>query len=402
MSGNQNDTSILTPVKSPGFFSELIGGPAVLGLGARLGARLIRKPVRLFGRVVAASHADVRETLQRDLDFGIAAVNARKIDEVNGGQFILGMDRSAALEMERRALYAALGEVDMARLRRAVEADIDDRLGSVPAGATIDAVGGYARPIAARTAQRLFGVTGPDDVTFMEVARSIFGHCFLNLSDDDAIRQRAIRAGRMMQEWLAAEIARRRGAAEFGDDLMGAMMRRGELDDEGIRRSLGGMLVGSVDTTATCVAKILTVMGRRPQLQYQVRRDLGDLDRLYGWCQEALRVWPHNPIVLREATADTHLNGLDVKAGNRMFVFTMAAMQDPSVFPEPSRLRPDRDRAAYLHFGGGLHPCSGRPVNRFQISLLVGGLIRRTMSRIGKIKWAGGFPNQLQVTLGGN
>jgi cytochrome P450 len=401
MSDDQIDTSIVTPVKSAGFLAELLGSPGALGLAGRLGARFIAKPIRLGGRVIAARHADVCELLERDLDFGIAAVNAQKIHEVNGGPFILGMDRSARLERERRALYAALAAVDLERLAREATQDIADRLGRIEPGRPVDAVGGYARPIAARTAQRLFGVTGPDLKTFMEVTRSIFGHTFLNLNDDEEAQQRGIRAGRMMQEWLTAEIARRRAAGETGDDLMGALMRQSELDDDAVRRSLGGMLVGSVDTTATCVAKILVVIRRKPDLQYRMRRDLDDLDRLYGWCLEALRVWPHNPIVLREATNDTKLGGLDIKSGERVIAFTLAAMQDPSVFAEPRRLRPDRDPAIYLHFGGGLHPCAGRAVNRFQIPSLVGGLLKRNIGRIGRITWAGGFPHRLEVALGG-
>ena len=401
MSDDRIDSSIVTPVKSAGFFAELLGGPGVLGLAGRLGARYIAKPIRVGGRVIAARHADVSELLARDLDFGIAAVNAGKIEEVNGGAFILGMDRSAALERERRALYAALAAVDMDRLRQALITDINDRLELVEPGRTLDTVGSYARPIAARTAQRLFGVEGPDLKTFMEVTRSIFGHTFLNLGDDEQIRARGIRAGRMMQDWLAAEIARRRDAADPGDDLMGALIRQGELDDAAIRRNLGGMMVGSVDTTATCVAKILTVIRRKPDLQYKMRRDLGDAGRMYGWCLEALRVWPHNPIVMREAIGDTSLGGLAIKAGERVIAFTLAAMLDPSVFAEPARLRPDRDPAAYLHFGGGLHPCAGRAVNRFQIPLLVAGLVERGLGRIGRIQWAGAFPHRLEATLTG-
>jgi cytochrome P450 len=400
MSDNRVDPSIVTPVKSPGFIGGLLGGPALQGLGARFAARFLRKPFRIGNRVFAVSHADVVDVLERDLDFGIAAVNAKKIEEVNGGPFILGMDRSAALERERRALYAALAQVDMQRLSAEVEAESRRLLDAVAPGGPIDVVGKYARPIAAHTAQRLFGITGPDDETFMEVTRSIFGHTFLNLSDDATIRDRGIAAGRLMQRWLADEIARRRGAAEFGDDLMGALMRGGELDDKGVRRTLGGMLVGSVDTTATCVAKIVAVLRREPSLQPQMRRDRDDLDRLYNWCLEALRVWSHNPLVLREARADTKLGGVEVKAGQRIFALTLPAMYDPAVFAEPRRLRPDRDRSAYLHFGGGLHPCSGRAVNRFQIPLLVRGLIDRGVSDIGSITWATGFPHRLAVRLG--
>ncbi|WP_114951847.1 cytochrome P450 [Sphingosinicella terrae] len=393
-------SSIATPARPPGLLARLLAGPTLPGLAARIAARFApSRPVRLGKRVIAIRHAHVRELLGRDLDFGIAAVNVGKIEEVNGGPFILGMDRSAALERERRALYKALAAVDLSRLREGAAADAAARLAAVPAGGTIDAVEAYARPIAARTAQGLFGINGPDDLIFMEVARSIFAHTFLNLGGDEAAKQRGIEAGRLMQAWLAEEIARRRANAAPGDDLMGQLIRQGLLDDDAIRRALGGMMVGSIDTTATCVAKILTVIGREPGMQYRMQADLADQDRLYGWCLEALRKWPHNPILLREATAGTSLSGRTIGQGERVIAWTEAAMLDPAVFPGPTRLRPDRDRAAYLHFGGGLHPCSGRAVNRFQIPLLVGALVSRGLARIGSVRWAGPFPGHLDVTL---
>jgi cytochrome P450 len=403
MSEEEADRAIVTPVRSPGFLATLLGGPALLGLAARTGARLARRsgrPFRIGKRIVAARHDHVRDLLVRDLEFGIAAVNAARIGEVNDGPFVLGMDRSSALEKERRALYAALSAVDMDRLRQAAAADVADRLGAVPAGGTIDAVGGYARPIAARTAQRLFGITGPNDAMFMEVVRSVFAHTFLNQSDDEKVRERGIEAGRYMGRWLADEIARRRSAGDLGEDMMGALLSQGQLDDDGVRRTLGGMLVGSIDTTATCVAKILKVAGADPELRFAMRRDRDDPARMDGWCNEALRRWPHNPIVIRKAECDANLGGRDVAAGDGVIAWTHAAMHDADVFPDPLRLRPDRDPSFYLHLGGGLHPCAGRPVNRFQIPMLVGALLGRDPIRIGRIGWAGPFPHRLDVTLG--
>ena len=46
-----------------------------------------------------------------------------KIAEVNGGPFILGLDRSAVLERERRALYAALAQVDLGRRQHSHQTD---------------------------------------------------------------------------------------------------------------------------------------------------------------------------------------------------------------------------------------------------------------------------------------
>lgn len=403
MSGDEVDTAIVTPVKSPGFVANLLGGPTALGLAARVGARLAQgsaKPFKLGKKVIAVRHAQVCELLARDLDFGIAAVNAVKIGEVNEGPFVLGMDRSSVLERERRALYDALAAVDKEALKRGVAAEIDERLAAIPSGGEIDVVGGYARPIAAHTAQRLFGITGPNDRMFMEVVRSVFGHTFLNIANDAAIRERAIRAGHYMSGWFADEIARRRASGSLGDDMMGQLLQQGIVDDDGARRTLGGMLVGSIDTTATCVAKIVTMAGRDQELEAGIGRDHDDLDRLYGWCNEALRRWPHNPIVLRQATTQSSLGGRAIAPGTGVIAWTHAAMYDESVFPEPNRLRPDRDAAAYLHMGAGLHPCSGRSVNRFQIPMLVAALVRRDLVRIGRIRWAGPFPNRLPAILG--
>ena len=403
MGAGELDRSIVTPAGSPGLLGRLFAGPTLPALAARLGAMLARrrnKPFRLGKRVIAARHDHVRELLARDMDFGIAAVNDAKIREVNDGPFILGMDRSEPLERERRALYAALAAVDMAALRRDMEAEIAARLDIVPDGGMIDAVGDYARPIAAHAAQHLFGITGPNDTMFMDVVRSIFAHTFLNLGNDRKIRDRAVKAGFYMSTWFADEIARRRAEGVHGEDLMGRLIAQGLLDDAGIRRTLGGMLVGSIDTTASCVAKILAVADRDPVLRAGLAHDLDDPERLHGWCNEALRRWPHNPIVLRKASGDTNLAGCAVKAGDSVIAWTQAAMLDGSVFPDPKRLRPDRGEAIYLHLGGGVHPCAGRPVNRFQIPLLVAGLVRRGPLRLGRMGWAGPFPHRLPVTLG--
>jgi cytochrome P450 len=391
---------IAIPPSSPGLLARLLTGQRLPAVAARLGAGLAAsrgRPWRVGTTVVAARHADVRELLSRDLDFVIAPINAKRIDEVNG-PFVLGMDRSARLEIERRALYRALAAIDYAPLREAIATEASSRL----AGATtIDVVGDFARPIAAHSAQRLFGITGTDETTFEDMARAIFAHTFLNLGGDETVRARAIRAAALMRDWLAEEIARRSttGTPDPTNDMMGALLRDGQLDAQGARRTLGGMLVGSVDTTASTVAKIVAILGRDPALRKQVATDVGDPDRLRGWCWDVLRRWPHNPILLRQAAAATMLGGTEVEAGDRVVAWTQAAMQDGAVFVDPDRIRPDREPSGYLHLGAGLHPCAGRSVNAFQIPLLVAALLRRGIRSVGKVGWAGSFPAHLPVTL---
>jgi cytochrome P450 len=264
----------------------------------------------------------------------------------------------------------------------------------------IDVIEGYARQVAGGTAQRLFGVSGADPTTFQEVTRAVFAHTFLNLGGDKVVRARAVSASKLMGAWLTDEIARRRAGGALGDDLMGALLRRRELDDDGVRRTLGGMMVGAVDTTASAVAKIIVMLGRNQALAAKVAKDADDPQRLVGWCRDVLRLWPHNPIVLRQAARATTLAGVDIPAGGRVFAWTQAAMFDAEAFPEPSQTRCDRPASAYLHFGGGLHPCAGRAINDRQIPMLVGKLLKRGLKRVGALAWAGPFPARLPATLG--
>jgi cytochrome P450 len=393
-------SDIATPAGSGGFLAKLGSEQRIPAIVARITAwiaALWGRPIRLGTKVIVARHAHVMEVLARDLDFRIAPINEARIDEVNG-PFVLGMDRGVALAHERHALYQALAEVDLAPLREAVAAQASAQIAA--SDGEIDVVGGYARPIAARTAHSLFGITGSDEQTYMDVARAIFAHTFLNLSGDKVIEERALRAAELMRDWLIAEIAQRRAVGDLGTDMMGRLLRAGMLDDDGVRRTLGGMLVGSIDTTASAVAKIVSMIGRDSSLAQRIAADVNDEARLAGWCREVLRRWPHNPILLRRAVTSTRLADVDITAGDDVIAYTQAAMLDASVFPSPGQLHPDRPASAYLHFGGGVHPCAGRVINAFQIPLLIGALVKRGIKSVGAVQWAGPFPDHLILRFG--
>jgi len=397
-----SSSSVLAEIATPrgrGFVSALGSNPMVLAFAARIGLavrRMIGKPIRVGKTVIAVTHQDVCEMLARDLDFRIAPINGQKIGEVNGS-FILGMDRSPTLELERRALYSALAALDLKELESGLRKRTAACLKKLPE--KFDALQDFARPLAAGTASALFGIDPKDKALFREVARAVFAHTFLNLGNDKAIHDRAKRAAPLMQKWFEDEIARRQKASDPGNDLMGHLLRQGLLDPDGVRRTLGGMLVGSIDTTVTCVSNILDVIFRVDGLRAAVRSELAAGRSGYGLCLEALRVLPHNPIVLRQANAATTLAGQTVQPNDRVIAWTQAAMRDAAAFPEPDRLYPDRPPESYLHFGAGLHPCAGRAVNAFQLPILVGALITAGAVRAGKTGFAGPFPDRLPVKV---
>ena len=390
-------TGLATPLGKPKGLAAVLTWRKLPAWAARTGIRLALsrgKPFRFGSTVLAARHADVTEALARDLDFRIQPVFAPKFDPI-GYHFILGMDRGVKLLDERRALYAALARVDQELLRAAAASDIASRLSAAGQG-PLDLVGDYARPVAGATASRLFGIGADAGEDFLDAARAVFGNSFLNAGNDTGMTDRAYAAANRMSEWFGAEIERRQASGQLGEDMMGRLLEGGASPDL-VRRTLGGMLVGSIDTTATCVAKVMAVLMGDADLRARASADIDNLTRMNGWCNEALRRWPHGPLLVRNAACDTELAGTPVKSGDTVMLWTQAAMLDPTVFPAPDELRPDRPGGGYLHFGGGLHPCAGRAINAWQIPMLVAGLLRRNPLRVGDIQWAGPFPAHFPI-----
>ena len=379
-------------------------GPAVQRLGARAAAAY-GKVLKFRTYRIAVRWDQVEDVLRRDLDFRIAAINGPRIEEVNG-PFILGLDRGAIMTRERPQLYAAVSAIDLDDVRRLVETEAERLLDEALARGRLDLVNGYARLVAARTARRIFGIAGPTEMDLMRVIRAIFQHTFLNLGGDEQVARRAVAAFHELRQWFQSELARRAQQGIEIDDVIGRLLalRRTHpepLDDDGVRRNVAGLLVGSIDTTATTVSQIVATACGNPELLARVERDVDDPARMLGWCNELLRRWPHNPFLLRQAETDVTLDGVAIPAGSTVIAYTHAAMFDQSRFPEPGRSDPTRALKLYRHFGGGLHPCSGRAVNDVQIPELVRHVIKRGIASADRPRFDGPFIDEVVVSFGG-
>jgi cytochrome P450 len=387
------------PADSPGLFAEL--KVKLIRLAFRAAASILPRTVMIKGTLLVPRWQDVDEALRRDSDFLIAPVNADRIDGVMG-PFILGMDGSARLHIQRENNYAALRDADKSGLKQILATEPARLAGDAARRfGRIDVVNGYARPIAARVAASLFGIAGPTEQDLMRAARAIFHETFLNLPPSDAeIQRRGRAAGDELMAWIDAEVERR--GASFGEDVVGQLARQvaeGRLKREEVPWICAGLLVGSIDTTATVLANIVNEAVRNDTLLKAMHRDRHDHELLSGWCWEALRRRPHNPGVFRQTGADTDFAGRIVPAGTRVLAMTLAAMQDKRAFPHPASLDPSRPRDRYMHFGHALHRCSGRDINELQIPTLVRTLLDHGLAGPADSRSRGPFPDRLVVSL---
>lgn len=383
---------------------NLIFGPAVK-------VHIAKFLVRFAPRVVVGEFAvvsrwnDVKDVFKRDTEFLIAPLNAPNIEEING-PFVLGMDRSEVMLSEQRQMYAGLSAVDFEAVRAQVQAESKRLLAAAreTGAGKIDVVNGYARLVAARTAISLFGVSGPSEAEYARVVRQIFYHAFLNIGADKDIRNKALAASQDLRRWTLAEIARRQSTGEQKSDIMSALLAlRGSdpeaLDDDGVRRTLMGMLVGAVDTTATAVAYCTAVLLSKPDLKNRALQDANDPERFVGWCWEALRFMPHNAVLARFAHTGTKIADKQLKRDTKVVINILGAMHDADTFPSPGQLNPERPRGNYFHFGGGLHPCAGRAINAVQVPELVRQLLLHNASYAARPRFDGPFVDELLVQL---
>lgn len=347
--------------------------------------------------------SDVCSVLEDSASFSIEPINADRIENVSG-PFLLGMDCEPRSIAQRSIAYPALATVGQSAIEARIASEIGRLLPEGPRD--IDCIVDFARPAAASVAQRVFGVSGPDPKEYMTTIRRVFHETFLNPGNDEKVRIEGRAAGKRLLEWIKMEIALRRqnGPTSGGSDMLSGLMAlqtrptNPSTDDE-IACILAGFLVGSIDTTTTCVANIVSEALDDEALMRAMYKDLASPRRLLGWCMEVLRRRPHNPILLRVAREGAKVAGKPIPPGTTVICVLTTAMQDGAAWPEPERLDPTRPLDRYLHFGRGLHHCGGRDINVIQIPSLVGALLRRRPVRISPLAFDGPFPDSLKVHL---
>jgi cytochrome P450 len=86
---------------------------------------------------------------------------------------------------------------------------------------------------------------------------------------------------------------------------------------------------------------------------------------------------PVSTATFRFTTEAVTLGGVDIPAGAPVLVALGAANRDPVRFPSPDLLDLDRDAAAHLSFGHGIHRCVGAPLAKAEAEIALGAVLTR-------------------------
>lgn len=353
---------------------------------------------------------DVEEILHRERVFSVSPYLPRMTGVI--GPFVLSQDLTPIYDHDISVMRLVVRREDLEGVRGIVGRRAEGIVGALfGGGGPAEIVQGLTRKVPVGLAAEYFGFDADDDARMMGWARACFREFFINLLDDPEVRAPAVVAGGEMRVRLDGLLAARRAAADPGDDVLGRLLRlqsSGEganLDDDGVCRTLMGLVVGMVETTSQAAVQALLVLFSRPEMLARAREAAAadDDETLADIVFEALRFAPINPMVVRVATEDYRLAAGEphetlIRKGTTVFALTWSAMLDPRVIEAPEEFRPGRPDHAYLHFATGFHACFGRYISRIQIPGILKPLLRlKGLRPVGAVEMDGTFPDRLVV-----
>jgi cytochrome P450 len=126
------------------------------------------------------------------------------------------------------------------------------------------------------------------------------------------------------------------------------------------------LLIAGLDTVADSMTCAWAFLAQHPEHRRQL---VEDPEIIPNAVEELLRWNPPTPIQARWARQRCTINGLEVPAGEIVYVNMGAANVDPESVPDPLEVRFDRDVNRHLSFGGGVHRCLGSHLARRELRI---------------------------------
>jgi cytochrome P450 len=363
---------------------------------------------------LVAQFRDVEEILHREEIFSVSPYLPRMMGVI--GPFVLSQDITPRYDHDISVMRLVVRREDLARVKDIVSRQATNIVSELFRGSgPVDIVQTLTRKVPVRLADEYFGFSAPQDEQMMAWARPCFREFFINLLNDPVVRAPAVVAGAEMRRRLDALLAERRASdADGKDDVMGRLLRlqrNGDaagLDDDGLCRTLMGLVIGMVETTSQAAIQALLVLFSKPDAlaSAATAAKTDNDDALSALVFEALRFRPINPMVVRVVKEDYRFAAGEpqqtlIRKGTTVFALTWSAMFDPRVVDSPEEFRPDRPDDHYLHFATGRHACFGRYISHIQIPQILKPLLKlEGLRAAGAPEYDGTFPQTLKIAAG--
>ncbi len=359
---------------------------------------------------LAFRHADCTTILRRHDDFGVDLYVPKQ------GNYFMAQDDTADHWRDKSIMRAILDFEQVPEIRAFVAtttaAILDTAKGS------IDLPQMLTRAVPVAMVQHFFGLDEHDPADLVRWSYWNQQDAFHNQPFDESPDAALIVAERKkanvrMALYLGRLVAERSIAVKIGLGGKNSVSRLLRLSFSGgvkfpllkVLSNVGGLLIGSIETTSHCVNNALAELFARPDALAAAQDAAWTAapEAIDAVVFEALRFRPAFPYFFRTCHRDTELSGATpfattVRTGTVVLAVTQSAMADPAGFSDPTDFDPDRSQADNFTLGQGLHECLGRAIARPMLGEIVRQiLLRPGLHAVGPLQRARQVPEHFPI-----
>ncbi|WP_105400998.1 cytochrome P450 [Neorhizobium sp. T7_12] len=221
---------------------------------------------------------------------------------------------------------------------------------------------------------RMIGIPDEMGPQLLKWSHAYVGMYMFKRTEED--EHAADRAAREFSDYVKGLIAERR--REPREDLLTHMIHtehKGQYltDDELVSTTIVLLNAGH-EATVHQIGNSVRVILESGLSPADLFRDEAATERTV---EETLRICAPVHIFQRWALEDVEIDRLEFKRGDKVSLILAAANLDPKKFSDPLAFRPNRQEAANLSFGAGIHFCIGAPLARLELNTVLPILFRR-------------------------
>ncbi len=133
------------------------------------------------------------------------------------------------------------------------------------------------------------------------------------------------------------------------------------------------LFVAGLDTVVNTLSFIWRYLAEAPTARQYILQNPGKRQAIV---EELLRINAAANLT-RRVRVDTELEGVQLKAGDKVLLVNNQANRDDRVFEDPLETRFDRNNAQQLGFGSGIHKCLGMHLARMEIGITLEEWLKR-------------------------
>lgn len=227
----------------------------------------------------------------------------------------------------------------------------------------------YCLELTTQTLMALLGLHGDDE----QIMRNLRDDHFAVLASGREPLPEPIRS-QVWERYANAQIRLRELVEERrngeGQDIITTMAtarnREGQpaLSTERIAMHLTEFAAAGTDTTAQAIANAVLFLSNSPE---QLEQALADNSLWQRVMEETIRRRPSAPFASRQAARDVTISGVDIAAGDMVWLSLASANTDPDHYPEADSWDINRENPEdHYAFTKGRHTCLGQPLGRAQ------------------------------------